>query len=445
MAAPDQGPRTAVSLIGALLLLAPDAPAQRYIPAAGQWTTPPAGHPLGSGNLENTWVYGTGSLAEGSVSDSGYFLHRDAGEGDDFRVCLGTASTLGVSGVMVRDSAAPDSAFVFAGTDAAGNTVVLYRHEAGAPAKRIPFAATGSSKWFRLVVGRDTVYAFNASASTPGLAGAWSFLAAVKIQLAGGAFQERRADLAGLFISHGPTSFLDLYQTSQLIWSETTATIGAAIQAPPDSWTVAATGPDQFAESPVLLKREDAGSQAHVEFPVTTVIAGFHNVFLHAVAGNGSPVKAALVIGGVQQTVSDLENVPLGVNSWLYLGSVTTTPGAGKEFKVRVFDPGSPGSTVYADAVRAVFVNAREIGALNYPGWTETPGDRIVQSGGWTAANDLRRNATAANNTWNAGAYSYHVLVGDGVFKFRFIGNELRMQAGLTDYPWGNDPAMPFL
>jgi hypothetical protein len=65
------------------------AKGQRFIPDIGQWELPSEailtqGTELIPGQVANV----TGTLGVGQTSDSGYFRYRDAGEGDDFRVCV---------------------------------------------------------------------------------------------------------------------------------------------------------------------------------------------------------------------------------------------------------------------------------------------------------------------------------------------------------------------
>ncbi len=62
---------------------------------------------------------------------SGMFPRRSVGEGDEVRACIATRSSTGVAGVMVRDSEAPSSPFVFAGIDA---SAIRWSFTATAPA-----------------------------------------------------------------------------------------------------------------------------------------------------------------------------------------------------------------------------------------------------------------------------------------------------------------------
>ena len=154
-----------LSLLLPILLSSPLL-AQRYVPAAGEWATSPG--PLASGSVSGGTLTASGSLAEGGTSDSGFFLHRPAGEGDDFRICLGSHATTGVSGLMVRDSADPDAAFAFLGLDPSGEAVLLFRQRAGESIASISFGPPRSHPWLRLLVGRGAVYAYDAAPAGPG-------------------------------------------------------------------------------------------------------------------------------------------------------------------------------------------------------------------------------------------------------------------------------------
>lgn len=190
-----------------------------------------------------------------------------------------------------------------------------------------------------------------------------------------------------------------------------------------------------------MLRRDSGETSGYVDYPISPPVVGTYRVFLHATSGNGSPIKTALITNNTLSPPITLQNTPSGTNSWLYLSTVTTSQESAKNFTVRLYGPEVPGSIVYADAVRALLVTPRESNILKFPGWIETPGDRIVQSGGGTGANDLRRNSISINGTWNAGAQSRNVLVGNCVFRARFIGSTRRAYVGLTDSPTGNDPA----
>lgn len=436
-----------------MILLAPDVDAQRFIPASGQWSviteTPP--HPLAQGSTTIVPANQSGTLSAGSpepaipLGDRGRFLHRPAGEGDDFRIRLGTATTTGVFGLMVRDKADPGSAFVLVGHNASNETVLVYRQRAGENVVVVPFDPPRAQAWLRVLVGRDTVYVADAAEVVPGTPGSWQFIAAVKIELTGGEPWERRSDLGGVFLSDGSATYSDLFQTEHLYWSERTTKTNSAIQSPPGSWASVAPSAVQFTDSATLLSRNNAGSAAYVDFPLDIKVASYYRLFVHAVAGNQSPIRAALVLNGVQQTIRELDNVPSGLNSWLPLdpGATFYLP-TGVTSSIRIFDPGTAGSVVLADAARAVLVPARENGVLSYPGWTRTPqtaANRVTLTDNGLSTNDLRRSSVTPLNAWNAGGQTNHVLIGDGMIRFRFIGSSTRVQAGLTASPGGNDPA----
>lgn len=434
----------------AIMLGAVPVFAQRFIPAVADWATPSGNSPLASGTRTGALIEANGEVLPGAQTDGGYFLCREAGEGDDFRIYLNApptpaGSATAVAGAMVRDSDDSDSSFVFAGIESTGETVLLYRHRAGAPVKRISFGPAGTKQWFRLVVGRDTVYAYDASPAGDALAGAWNFLGACRIDLPGGDFQTRRADVAGLFVSAGSVAFTDLHQTEALFWTEPTATTATpgVTQAPAASWVMEPAAPGSGALSSQVLKRSGSRPQATVDFPITTPVAGTYRIFVHCLSGNGNPIRAALVVNGVQLNPVDLENTPSGHSSWLHLGEHTTTAGVGQSFKVRLIDPGTA-SEIRADAVRAVFVNFRETGTILHPGWQRTPTNLVDWFNGGPS-NYLQRNASGNHTNWNAGGYGLYPLVGDFRMGFRisgsYQGESSRAQAGLAVSPGGNDPA----
>jgi hypothetical protein len=328
-------------MIAAITALVPEVMSQRFIPGAGEWTVAASG-PLASGGAVGGQINATGSLTTGATSDQGCFLRRSVGEGDEVRACIATRSSTGVAGVMVRDSEAPSSPFVFAGIDASGDTVVFYRHRAGDPVKYLEYGAAGNDRWFRLVVGRDTVYAFIASAATEALPGAWEFLGAFRIDLPATTFQTRRSDLGGFFVDQGTATFSDLVQTEALFWNEPTTTTTAAgvLQQPLASWTARSPALGSGALGATVLWRNGARGSATVDLPITTPTAGEYYVYLHCLAGNPLQMRAALVVGGVEQPFVNLANNPPGHSSWLLLGAHTTTAGAGQTFRVRISDTG---------------------------------------------------------------------------------------------------------
>lgn len=439
-------------MITALMtVLVPQVSAQRLIPAAGGWSIPsPGTHPLASGTRNGGTVAATGSLSEGGTTDRGYFLRRTVGEGDEIRVAVGSFSTTGVTGAMVRESEDSSSPFVFAGINASGEAVVLYRHRAGDPVKRIAYGTAGANRWFRLVVGRDTVYAYNAAIASDARPGSWLFLGAIRIDLPAAGFQQRRSDVGGLFVSQGSATFSDLYQTEALFWNEPTFTTTASgvVQNLADSWTSPEPVAGSGAIGTQLLRRSGPRGSATVDLPITTPTAGEYLVFLHCLAGNAIEMQAALVVNGVARPAVTLENNPQGHNSWLLLGRHTTTAGAGQTFQVRIIDSGTT-PEIIADAVRAVMVNPRDSSALNHPGWDRTPDNLIAWSGNGGPANFVQRNTSGTHTSWNAGAHGLYPIVGDFRMGFRLSGtnsgNSARLQAGLTASPGGNSPtAIPW-
>jgi hypothetical protein len=353
-----------------------------------EWAASGAGHPLASGTLTGVTITGSGSLPDGALTDSGNFRHREVGEGDDIRVCFSSVSSSGVAGVMVRDDDSPDSAFVFAGSNGSGRTIVRYRHEPGAAAQTIDFGLLGASPWFRLVVGRDTVYAYAAGSLSAATPGAWSYLTAVKIRLRGSEPATRRNDLGGVFVSAGSAVIADVYQSEHLIWSEKTTGIADAIATGP--WETVPPLPNQRIESPGLLTLAGSGAPGHVDFPITVRAPGMYRFFVHIPADNPESISAALVVGGVQQATLTRDNTPEGRNSWLYVDARTLATDA--SVSVRLLHPGTPGLRIYADAARAVLVPGYEIGVTGYPGWTKTPAgtNRIALSGSG-GTNDVKR------------------------------------------------------
>gem|GEM_PF-5812613 len=383
----------------------------------------------------------TGSLNDGAITDSGFFRHRSVGEGDDIRVCLASVSATGISGAMIRDSDAPDSAFVFAGSDGTGKTIVRYRHKRGAPAQSIDFGPVGASPWFRLVVGRDTVYAYAAGSLSSATPGAWSYLTAVKIELTGVEPSTRRSDLGGLFVSRGPAIVADVYQSEHLLWSERTTRITTAV--PTGAWTATQPTPAQTSESSSLLSLVGSGTPADVnfvDFPIQVRAPGTYRFFVHIPSGNPASIRAALVVGGVRQAVFTPDNTPSGRSSWLFVDSAPLAANA--TVSVRLLHPGTQGTALYADAARAVLVPNSEVGVTGYPGWTKTPaGTNRITFAGSGASNELKRSQHDLNGNWNAGAFSTNALLGDGKLRFRFIGDGLQMQAGLTLSAASSDPA----
>lgn len=435
-----------VLLFFVVALLVSTASAQRVAPPLAEWASPAAGNALAAGSLTiatgtaTAMANPTSSLNDGALSDSGFFRHRAVGEGDDIRVCLTSVSATGISGAMVRDSDAGDAPFVFAGSDGAGTTVVRYRHRRGAVTQSISFGASGPNPWFRLVVGRDTIYAYSAASVSTATPESWSYLTAVKVQLSGLEPASRRNDLGGFFVSRGTATFTDLSQSEHLLWSERTTSIAAAL--PTGAWTVAQPSPAQTSESPSLLSLVGSGAPAdlnYVDFPIQVRAPGTYRFLLHVPAGNPASIRAVLVVGGVAQTVVTPDNTPSGRSTWLY---VDTRPlAAGETVSVRLLHPGTQGTALYADAARAVLVPSAEAGVINYPGWTKTPADsdRITLSG-VEGTNNVVRSSSGSDGSWNAGAYSANVLLGDGKLRFRFLGSGLQMQAGLTATPTSSDP-----
>jgi hypothetical protein len=187
----------------------------------------------------------------------------------------------------------------------------------------------------------------------------------------------------------------------------------------------------------MVRRHVGTGSPAHLDFPIQVKGEGTYHFFLHLPAGNPTSVSAILV---GQPAAVTRDNTPEGRNSWIYVG--TSTLAANGTATVRLLHPGTVGLAMFADAARAFRATKAESPVSGYPGWTKTPAgtDRITLPGSG-ATNEVRRIQNAINGNWNAGAYSSNVLVGDGKLQFRFIGDGLRMQAGLTTTPTSNDPA----
>lgn len=444
--------KTRFSLRAALAIVLSAVPvfAQRFIPAEADWATPVGNSPLSSGTRTGALIDANGALLPGAQADGGFFLQREAGEGDEFRVYLGGAPTqpgsvASMAGLMVRDSLDADSPFVFAGIESPGTTVVLYRHRKGDAVKRIAFQETGSNRWIRLVLGRDTVYAYDAGSAGDALAGTWNFLGAFRVDLPGGDFQTRRTDFGGLFVSGGSATFTDLQQTETLFWTEPTATTATpgVTQAPVGSWISTPADPGSGSLSAEVLKRSGVRPSATVDFPITVPAAGGYYFYVHCLTGNGDPLRAALVVNGNQSSF-DLENTPPGHSSWLLLGQVPTTLASGQTVQVRIIDPGSA-PVIQVDAVRAVLVNARDTSTIQYPTWQRTPNNLVNWSGNIGAGTWTQRNNDGDITGWNAGAYGIYPIVGDFRMGFRFSGSysgkSARVQGGLSSNVSGNNPA----
>jgi len=177
-----------------------------------------------------------------------------------------------------------------------------------------------------------------------------------------------------------------------------------------------------------------------VDFPIQVRAPGTYRFFVHIPSGNPASIRAALVVGGVRQAVFTPDNTPSGRSSWLFVDSAPLAANA--TVSVRLLHPGTQGTALYADAARAVLVPNSEVGVTGYPGWTKTPaGTNRITFAGSGASNELKRSQHDLNGNWNAGAFSTNALLGDGKLRFRFIGDGLQMQAGLTLSAASSDPA----
>lgn len=427
-----------VALVFAFIIcgaLEPDADAQRIDPPTG-WTVPPNGHHLAAGTRSGVRVTGTGELSSGSTADKGYFLHRAVGAGDDLRVYLASGTNSGISGLMIRENLEPDAAFVTLGSDR-GTTVLRYRHRAGESARTLEIGSTGSNRWLRLVVGATAVYAYDAVAATTATPAAWNYVGSIEVDFDTGKAWDVRPDLGGFFVSHGSADFHDLVQTSALFWSERTTRANAATVN--GSWPEMGPSGDQFAVSDQLRVREGGSTAGWIDFPIRVNAPGTYRCFVHLPAGNHGSLSAELIVGATA-TPAPIDEIPSNLNGWRYVG--TATLASGGMATVRLHHPGTAGFRVIADAARAVRVPEVEVGLPVYPGWTKIPaGTGRIRFSGSAGSHVIERTTTDDNNTWNAGAYSGSILVGDGRFLFRFAGKDLFMHAGLTTAPTSNDPA----
>lgn len=454
--------------------MAPDLHAQRHIPASG-WTNAEA--PLGSGTLHSSsgtaTIEASGAIGEGLAGDSGFFRSIPVGEGDEIRALLGHTSTTGHSGLMIRDTNDPDAAFVFGGIGPDGKLTLIYRHEAGSPAKTLGDLGTaGSLTWLRLVVGTDTVYFYKAPHVSTAKPGSWTFVAAVDVDLdvenedPVDFGKNRRQDYGGLFVSNSNdnpattpvnerTLFSDLYRTEPPLWVEHTIKVD---ELPIDSfpaWERVGVGDGQRAVSSELRAITPSGSGAYIDLPVrfgrrpldgvpatpttTGVEVGRYDVFAHVVAGNDSSSMQFELWKGTQTPPSTAltSNIISERNYWVHIDTVIVPVGDTSSYTLRVIDQMVNGETLgenlYVDAVRTILRPRSDIGDLYYPNWTRTPVSRVDWQLPGVPGNAIWRNDTNPNaGACQAGANSPLALVGDGIFRMRLAGNNLRSQAGLT-------------
>lgn len=422
---------------------------QLLVPDAG-WSdfSGISGHPLGQGdhssNTTDPDITATGGdLSVGATSDSGYFYHKAVGEGDDLRLRITSSQSSGVGGLMVRNDGSANAAFVFLGRKAsseADEIVIRFRKMAGDPIEERVIEATPFRSWFRIVIGRDRVYLYEAGNVNAHHPGTWSPLGMLPIDLSGGEPWEIKNDLAGIFLEDGEMDYGTLIQTSDLIWKELESDLTNAEVT--GGWTTVSPSGGQESISGQLVSHpvQSSTPRSYVAFEMTTSTPSDYEAYLHLPSGNPTELTAEIWQAG-QGITTSISAMPTE-NGWYYAGAAKLLAG---DFEVRLYADGSTAGTVYADAATAV-TRAATYSTAAYPHWVEVPASRVTGLNDGMSSNYVYKHKLGKNNRgnevtrWDAAAYSAEVLVGDGEYFMRIADNEKIGSGGLSTTASGQSP-----
>lgn len=344
---------------------------------------------------------------------------------------------------MVRNDGSANAAFVFLGRKAsseADEIVIRFRKMAGDPIEERVIEATPFRSWFRIVIGRDRVYLYEAGNVNAHHPGTWSPLGMLPIDLSGGEPWEIKNDLAGIFLEDGEMDYGTLIQTSDLIWKELESDLTNAEVT--GGWTTVSPSGGQESISGQLVSHpvQSSTPRSYVAFEMTTSTPSDYEAYLHLPSGNPTELTAEIWQAG-QGITTSISAMPTE-NGWYYAGAAKLLAG---DFEVRLYADGSTAGTVYADAATAV-TRAATYSTAAYPHWVEVPASRVTGLNDGMSSNYVYKHKLGKNNRgnevtrWDAAAYSAEVLVGDGEYFMRIADNEKIGSGGLSTTASGQSP-----
>ncbi len=367
--------------------------------------------------------------------DEGWFLHREVPETLALTIRLASAPSLsGRVGLQLRAGLAPTDARVFAGWNAAGDRMLVWRSvSGGADYSRI--IPSGAGDWLRLLV-KSGVVVVESSVD----AETWAPLAAVN-------FSVDANTRAGVFFSSGSSSqsgaavLGDLYreETTPLgVIGITNAASGAGGVTLSGDWSLQSeTGTGLVSDDYVSDAGVAKGSGA-VALEAGAVFGGWHDLFLLWSPGGDRddqvPVDVEhLGADGETPTTSSMTVDQLLGGHWAYLGEYFFKPGD-PDCRVTVSNDGTVG-LVTLDAL--MIVQRPERMPWKSLLWNENRKFNVSSAAEFGHSGSVLTK-TSGGAAWNAGASSRRVLRGDGILEWRHTHNNRRVFVALS----ADDPGL---
>lgn len=296
----------------------------------------------------------------GGTSDAFHFALTSKMGDASYQARLTSIANTGASataGIMIRESDAADSRFVFVGATQAGSVFFKYRNTTAGSVQTVTSTSTTLPVWFKLTrVGN----VFTAYRSTDGLA--WSAIGAAQT------IAMTADTLAGLVGTSTSTTVLNtavfdnVNKPIEIVMdSETPAANGTVTFNPSAAdWGTSSSWADLHGTSYRHDNNTGKADSKNVVYTPTITESGVYNVYvwygMNAAAATNLPVTITHA-GGTTTRTMDARHEG---GTWHMLGSFTLTAGAGHNVKICTKIPGGGSVTngyVLADAVR--FYRAR--------------------------------------------------------------------------------------